>query len=183
VLTDPVCAAQTFDFVSKKSKISKHCVFIAIVAYNTQLIHILHYLVSHDLYKFKNLDSLNTHLIYKPSDQLASHADEAATSQINKQASDSASSKEVMSDEQAQKIFDLAMKERDSGKIYDAIEKFEYILTRRPSLNRARLELAVSYHRASAFDEASAQFQTCSITPNPGKSKTRHPRLPRPDRQ
>lgn len=66
---------------------------------------------------------------------------------------------EALSDSQAQQIFDLAMKERDSGKVFDAIEKFEYILSRRPSLNRARLELAVSYHRASHFDEALREFQ------------------------
>ena len=71
-----------------------------------------------------------------------------------------ATSNESMSDEHAQKIFDLAMDERDSGKVYDAIEKFEYILSRRPSLNRARLELAVSYHRASQYDEALREFQT-----------------------
>ena len=67
---------------------------------------------------------------------------------------------EPMTDAHAQKIFDLAMEERDSGKVYDAIEKFEYILSRRPSLNRARLELAVSYHRASKYDEALREFQT-----------------------
>lgn len=67
---------------------------------------------------------------------------------------------ETLSDDDAQHIFDLAMEERDSGKIYNAVEKFEYILTRRPSLNRARLELAVSYHRASRYDEALAEFQT-----------------------
>ena len=65
-----------------------------------------------------------------------------------------------MTDAKAQEIFDLAMEERDSGKVYDAIEKFEYILSRRPSLNRARLELAVSYHRASQYDEALQEFQT-----------------------
>ena len=65
-----------------------------------------------------------------------------------------------ISDDHAQKIFDLAMDERDSGKIYDAIEKFEYILNRRPSLNRARLELAVSYHRANQYDDALREFQT-----------------------
>ncbi|VAW52794.1 hypothetical protein MNBD_GAMMA06-1112 [hydrothermal vent metagenome] len=67
---------------------------------------------------------------------------------------------EPMSDDKAQKIFNLAMTERDSGKVYDAIEKFEYILSRRPSLNRARLELAVSYHRASQYDKALSEFQT-----------------------
>ena len=67
---------------------------------------------------------------------------------------------EEMTDMHADTIFDSAMKERDSGKIYDAIEKFEYILSRRPSLNRARLELAVSYHRASQYDDAMREFQT-----------------------
>ena len=67
---------------------------------------------------------------------------------------------EEMTDKHAQKIFDSAMQERDSGKVYDAIEKFEYILSRRPSLNRARLELAVSYHRASQYDDAMREFQT-----------------------
>ena len=65
---------------------------------------------------------------------------------------------EEMTDKHADTIFDIAMEERDSGKIYDAIEKFEYILSRRPSLNRARLELAVSYHRASQYEDAMREF-------------------------
>jgi tetratricopeptide (TPR) repeat protein len=67
---------------------------------------------------------------------------------------------DTLTDAHAQKIFELAMEDRDSGKIYDAIEKFEYILTRRPSLNRARLELAVSYHRASRYEDALKEFQS-----------------------
>ena len=66
----------------------------------------------------------------------------------------------ALSDDHAQKIFEMAMEERDTGKIFDAIEKFEYILSRRPSLNRARLELAVSYHRASRYEDALREFQT-----------------------
>jgi tetratricopeptide (TPR) repeat protein len=58
------------------------------------------------------------------------------------------------------------MEERDSGKVFDAIEKFEYILSRRPSLNRARLELAVSYHRASQYDDALREFQTVLDNPD-----------------
>jgi len=65
-----------------------------------------------------------------------------------------------LSDDSAQNIFDLAIEERDSGKIYNAIEKFEYLLSRRPSLNRARLELAVTYHRANQHEEALGEFQT-----------------------
>lgn len=71
----------------------------------------------------------------------------------------------ALSDEHAQVIFDLAMEERDSGKVFDAIEKFEYILTRRPSLNRARLELAVSYHRANQYEKALESFQTVLDNP------------------
>ncbi len=68
--------------------------------------------------------------------------------------------KNELSDDSAQDIFDLAIEDRDSGKVYNAIEKFEYILSRRPSLNRARLELAVTYHRASQYDKALGEFQT-----------------------
>jgi tetratricopeptide (TPR) repeat protein len=67
---------------------------------------------------------------------------------------------DVMTDAEAQRIFELAMQDRDSGKVFSAIEKFEYILSRRPSLNRARLELAVSYHRAKDYDDALREFQT-----------------------
>ena len=65
-----------------------------------------------------------------------------------------------LSDDSAQDLFTLALEERDSGKVYNAIEKFEYILSRRPSLNRARLELAVTYQRASQYDKALSEFQT-----------------------
>lgn len=73
--------------------------------------------------------------------------------------------KQSISDQHAQKIFLAAMEERDSGKVFNAIEKFEYLLTRRPSLNRARLELAVSYHRASQYDKALTEFQTVLDNP------------------
>jgi tetratricopeptide (TPR) repeat protein len=73
---------------------------------------------------------------------------------------------EPLTDEHAQKIFDLAMEERDNGKVYDAIEKFEYILSRRPSLNRARLELAVSYHRANQYEKALKEFQVVLDNPD-----------------
>ena len=82
------------------------------------------------------------------------------TPALAEEALDAESLDEEMTDMHADTIFDSAMKERDSGKIYDAIEKFEYILSRRPSLNRARLELAVSYHRASQYDDAMREFQT-----------------------
>lgn len=71
----------------------------------------------------------------------------------------------TLADEDAQALFDKALEERDSGKVYSAIEKFEYILNRRPSLNRARLELAVSYHRANQYEDALREFQ--SVLDNP----------------
>ncbi|MBT8118777.1 MAG: DUF2860 family protein [Gammaproteobacteria bacterium] len=84
---------------------------------------------------------------------------------LNPVYADEGKKEEPMTDEHAQKIFELAMEERDSGKVFDAIEKFEYILSRRPSLNRARLELAVSYHRASQYDDALREFQTVLDNP------------------
>ncbi len=84
---------------------------------------------------------------------------------INVASAENADSQNELTDEHAQEIFDLAMKERDSGKVYDSIQKFEYILNRRPSLNRARLELAVSYHRASQYDKALSEFHTVLDNP------------------
>lgn len=68
--------------------------------------------------------------------------------------------------EDAQALFEQAIEERDTGKIYNSIDKFEYILTRRPSLNRARLELAVSYERASRYEDAKREFQRVLDDPN-----------------
>lgn len=65
----------------------------------------------------------------------------------------------ALSTGEAEALFEQAMEERDTGKIYNSIEKFEYILSRRPSLNRARLELAVSYERASQYEDAKREFQ------------------------
>ena len=82
-----------------------------------------------------------------------------STSILAATTADNESEEQPLTDEQADKIFEMAMQDRDSGKVFDAIDKFEYILNRRPSLNRARLELAVSYHRASEYDQAYKQFQ------------------------
>lgn len=96
---------------------------------------------------------------------LAQEAPEPAQMQNEQPPLKRPSADEVLTDEEAQELFDAAMKERDSGKVYDAIQKFEYILSRRPSLNRARLELAVSYHRASQYDDALQEFQ--AVLDNP----------------
>ncbi len=66
----------------------------------------------------------------------------------------------TMNDEQIQKLFESAMTERNNGEIFSSIQTFEYLLSRRPSLNRARLELAVSYYRASRYKDALHELQT-----------------------
>ncbi len=58
-----------------------------------------------------------------------------------------------------QQLFEEAMNDRESGKIFDAIKIFENILATNPYLNRARLELAVAYHEASLYEKAIEQFQ------------------------
>lgn len=51
-------------------------------------------------------------------------------------------------------LFAQAMQSRGDGELYDAIELFETILQSNPGLNRARLELAVAYHKLRRFEEA-----------------------------
>ncbi len=75
-----------------------------------------------------------------------------------------------MSDAEVQQLFEQAMQERDTGEVFSAIQKFEYILSRRPSLNRARLELAVSYHRATRYQDASEEFQAVLDNPETPES-------------
>ena len=146
-------ADQTFEFVSKKSMINKHCVFLTIGRYNTQLNNILHYFVFY--MNFIITKRLTTALIvFLMASAFARPAFSEEVSEL------------LLSDDTAQEMFDLAIAERNSGKIYSSIEKFEYILSRRPSLNRARLELAVSYHRASQYDAALKEFQTVLDDPN-----------------
>lgn len=58
-----------------------------------------------------------------------------------------------------QTLFDEAMADRESGKVFDAIKLFEDILQVNPDLNRARLELAVAYHQASRYQDALEQFR------------------------
>lgn len=48
---------------------------------------------------------------------------------------------------------------RETGKPYAAIESLESLLAASPTLNRARLELAVAYYRTLEFDKAKAQVQ------------------------
>lgn len=64
-----------------------------------------------------------------------------------------------------QALFDEAIEKRDSGKVYEAIELFETILSKNPQLSRVRLELAVAYHRASRYEAALKEFT--SVLDNP----------------
>jgi len=50
------------------------------------------------------------------------------------------------------------MKYREDGELFKAIEIFETILSNQPGLNRARLELAVSYHLTRRFEDAKEQL-------------------------
>ncbi|HED32746.1 MAG TPA: hypothetical protein ENJ08_00820 [Gammaproteobacteria bacterium] len=55
-------------------------------------------------------------------------------------------------------LFAQAMKYRDSGELFNAIEIFETILNNQPGLNRARLELAISYHLTRRYEDAKKQL-------------------------
>jgi hypothetical protein len=50
--------------------------------------------------------------------------------------------------------------QRETGRPYSAIETLETILAANPTLNRARLELAVAYYRTLNFAKAKAQAQS-----------------------
>lgn len=55
-------------------------------------------------------------------------------------------------------LFAEAMKYRVDGELFRAIEIFETILNNQPGLNRARLELAVSYHLTRRYEDAKEQL-------------------------
>lgn len=57
-----------------------------------------------------------------------------------------------------QQLFDEAMQLRNNGEIFSSIELFEFILSKQPGLQRARLELAVAYHQARRFYDAREQL-------------------------
>ena len=59
-----------------------------------------------------------------------------------------------------EKFFKQGMQEREEGAPYNAIESFQTILSNKPLLHRARLELAVAYMQTLQYQEAEAQAQT-----------------------
>ncbi|NTV71131.1 MAG: hypothetical protein HGA71_13435 [Azonexaceae bacterium] len=58
-----------------------------------------------------------------------------------------------------EKLFKEGIFLREQGQVFSAIEALETVLSNNPSLNRARLELAVAYFRALNLDQANAQAQ------------------------
>ncbi|MCW8930989.1 MAG: hypothetical protein OQL19_12210 [Gammaproteobacteria bacterium] len=62
--------------------------------------------------------------------------------------------------------FIAALKMRDNGDLFAAIEALKKILVTSPRLNRARLELAVSYYRAALFDEAKTHAEKVLNAPD-----------------
>lgn len=56
-------------------------------------------------------------------------------------------------------FFKQGMKEREEGAPYKSIESFQTILSNKPALHRARLELAVAYMQTLQYREAELQAQ------------------------
>lgn len=64
-----------------------------------------------------------------------------------------------------QRTFEQAMKHRKSGDLQTAIRAFQDVLSNRPELHRARLELAVAYLQALNFSEARKQAEQVMNAP------------------
>lgn len=58
------------------------------------------------------------------------------------------------------KLFKEGVYQREKGNLFTSIEAFQTVLSNQPTLNRARLELAVSYYRTLNFEAARNQVQT-----------------------
>ncbi len=69
-----------------------------------------------------------------------------------------------------QALFDEAMADRESGKVFKAINLFENVLQINPNLNRARLELAVAYYQATRYQDALEQFNKVLDDPSTPES-------------
>ncbi|RDH82775.1 MAG: hypothetical protein DIZ80_10895 [endosymbiont of Galathealinum brachiosum] len=57
-------------------------------------------------------------------------------------------------------LFNEAMRYRQDGELFKSIEIFETILSNQPGLNRARLELAISYHLTRRYQDAKDELTT-----------------------
>lgn len=62
-------------------------------------------------------------------------------------------------EEDTEALYKEAMFQREQGKLLEAIEAFNTILSNQPSLQRVRLELAVAYYRAQNLEEARQNVQ------------------------
>jgi hypothetical protein len=56
-------------------------------------------------------------------------------------------------------LYRQGLYERETGRPFDAIDTLESVLNANPTLNRARLELAVAYYRTLNFERAKAEAQ------------------------
>ena len=63
-------------------------------------------------------------------------------------------------------LFAEAMQYREDGELFRSIEIFQTILNNQPGLNRARLELAVSYHLTRRYEQAKEQLTMVLNDPN-----------------
>ena len=63
-------------------------------------------------------------------------------------------------------LFEEAMQYREDGELFRSIEIFETILSNQPDLNRARLELAVSYHLTRRYEQAKEELTKVLNSPD-----------------
>ena len=71
--------------------------------------------------------------------------------------STTASSADV--DQEQDKLFKEGIYQRLQGNLFTSIEAFQTVLSNQPTLNRVRLELALSYYKTLNFEEATRQAQ------------------------
>jgi len=63
-------------------------------------------------------------------------------------------------------MYKEALNMRANGDLYGAVDALNSLLAQRPTLHRARLELAVSYYRAARYDQARAEAEQVLADPS-----------------
>lgn len=71
----------------------------------------------------------------------------------------------MATDQDVDSLFKESMYLRETGKTFSAIDGMESILQSQPTLQRVRLELAVSYYRVMNFERAKAEAKTVLDNP------------------
>jgi len=77
-----------------------------------------------------------------------------------------ATSTAALAQSSADDQYRLGLYQRETGQPYASIETLESLLAANPTLNRARLELAVAYHRTLDYARARAEAQRVLNDPN-----------------